>query len=155
MTGDGQVKPGFPTPFPYNGSALYVDNYSLMVRLKGIIYAVFNGYREYGVASNGYPLDKIHLISENGVEKPGWPVLPFYTDAATGRLVGGTATGFAFGDLDGDGVPELVAITTQGGGDNTMGLFAWHLDGTPMAGFPVAIPGTAPRAPRPAGDRRY
>jgi len=42
----------------------------------------------------------------------------------------------AIGDLDGDGSPEIVA-----------GAFAFHADGSRVAGFPVAIPGTGSTSP--------
>ena len=40
----------------------------------------------------------------------------------------------ALGDLDGDGVPEIVALSDDGV------VYAYHADGTPVAGFPFAAP---------------
>ncbi len=47
---------------------------------------------------------------------------------ATGDLVPGSPT---IGDIAGDGSPEIVVATLQGR------LFAWHVDGRPVSGFPM------------------
>src|SRR5207244_10907797 len=44
--------------------------------------------------------------------------------------------GPALGDLDGDGVLEVVAAGTDGR------IWAWRVDGTPVARFPVSTDGT-------------
>ena len=56
---------------------------------------------------------------------PGWPVSTTRTVPTT--LVGGPA----LGDLDGDGVLEIVGGTVDGA------IWAWRVDGTPVAGFPI------------------
>jgi len=49
----------------------------------------------------------------------------------------------AFGDLDGDGKPELMAQTSSE-------LYAWYGDGTRVAGFPIQFPiDTSPSASAP------
>jgi subtilisin family serine protease len=58
-----------------------------------------------------------------GAALPGFPV----NSGATSSLTGGPA----LGDLDGDGVREIVC----GAGDGR--LCAWHADGSVVAGFPV------------------
>ncbi len=62
-------------------------------------------------------------------QMPGWPV-------TTGRHPNFVPTrGVVFADLDGDGKQEILAPSTQGF------LYAWHLDGTAVAGFPVSTIG--------------
>jgi hypothetical protein len=51
----------------------------------------------------------------------------------------------AVGDLDADGVPEVLVATGEGT------VHAWSADGTPRAGFPVAIEGRRPEE----FDRRH
>jgi chitodextrinase len=56
---------------------------------------------------------------------PGWP--------RTGpSIFTGITGGPALGDLDGDGQPEIVCA--DDGGD----VWAWHADGSPVAGFPFS-----------------
>jgi subtilisin family serine protease len=63
----------------------------------------------------------------NGRVRPGWPV----------SMTGSPAAGPAIGDLDGDGVPEIVCP------DVNADVWAWHLDGTRVRGFPVKSGGLA------------
>jgi hypothetical protein len=58
----------------------------------------------------------------SGEPLPGWPV---GLGPATQSF-----TSVALGDLDGDGVLEVVAV------GSIHGVCAWHVDGTPVAGFP-------------------
>jgi hypothetical protein len=71
---------------------------------------------------------------------PGWP----RTTAANVNLTGGVL----FTDLDGDRVPEVVA---SGVSITLARVWAWHLDGTPVSGFPVD-PGTVGMSAIAAGD---
>uniref|UniRef100_UPI003076659A FG-GAP-like repeat-containing protein n=1 Tax=Candidatus Methylomirabilis sp. TaxID=2032687 RepID=UPI003076659A len=54
----------------------------------------------------------------------------------------------AIGDIDGDGVPEIIIGTGDnyypGGGRN---VHAWYADGIPVAGWPVAVAGTVRSSP--------
>ena len=68
------------------------------------------GFRLYGLDSNGRDL-------------PGWE---------GGKEVGGVISSMpALGDLDGDGEPEIVAAARD------KLLYAFHLNGTPVNGFPM------------------
>lgn len=70
---------------------------------------------EHGPGSTG----KLYLIGGDGTVRSGWPVtLDYYP-----------ATSAAAGDLDGDGIKEIVYASG-------LSLFAWHLDGTLVSGFP-------------------
>src|SRR5205807_5295003 len=88
----------------------------------------------------------IHAYEPNGSELPGWPVLTQEQTAAASHEPGPALTTIgaprepprapAIADLDGSGKPDL--ITAAG-----LHIYAWHGDGTPVAGFPVSsnVPG--------------
>ncbi|HEY3216353.1 MAG TPA: S8 family serine peptidase [Candidatus Eisenbacteria bacterium] len=76
------------------------------------------------VGSFGSPQGWVAGLRSSGEPLPGWP-------QPGGGL--GMVGGPALGDLDGDGLPEVVC----GAGDGT--LWAWHADGTPVGGFPITI----------------
>ena len=92
----------------------------------------------------------IHVTDSRLVNKPGWPqaappieeldaanpanhlAQAAYASGAVPTDQGHAITGTpAIGDLDGDGVLELVLGTLNGV------LLAWHADGSPVDGFPV------------------
>jgi hypothetical protein len=47
----------------------------------------------------------------------------------------------AIGDIDGDGKPEIVHGTGSYWPNRAEKIYAWHCDGTPVAGWPVSIQG--------------
>jgi len=53
----------------------------------------------------------------------------------------------AVGDLDGDGDLEIVAGSYVASGSTTDNVFAWHHDGTAVAGFPTTTAGSVKAAP--------
>ncbi len=63
----------------------------------------------------------------------GWPV----------SLPGSSEGSPVIGDIDGDGSPDI--IQGIGGGDENAPdkMFAFHADGTPVAGFPISLDGPA------------
>jgi len=65
-------------------------------------------------------------FDDQAMPLPGWPK---NGGGALNKLDGGPA----LGDLDGDGYPEIVC----GGSDGN--VYAWHADGTPVAGYPVFL----------------
>ena len=73
-----------------------------------------------GVAISTETPARVSLFRHTGDLAPGWPR----------RLQGFRARGVAAGDLDGDGMPELIV------GDNEK-LWAFHLDGSAVEGWPV------------------
>jgi hypothetical protein len=95
----------------------------------GLVHAL----RGDGSSMAGFPV----AAQEHGLADH-WPSPPPWSDGEP--LHEGFFAGPAAGDLDGDGVPELVATSNSGS------LYAWHADGTTVAGFPVAIDGRPPEA---------
>lgn len=90
--------------------------------------------------SGGY----VHAFTADGSELAGWPVQTPVIErlhagqagvAAIGELHDGFTGTAAVGDIDGDGAPEVVAASGTGW------VYAWHADGSGVAGFPVAILG--------------
>ncbi|MFT7519023.1 MAG: hypothetical protein ACI9MC_001159, partial [Kiritimatiellia bacterium] len=90
----------------------------------------------------------VHAMRVDGTEISGFPkqtsVLPFLADSfwdrapafqEIGPLREGILSTPAAGDVDGDGSPEIVATTLAGG------IYAWHIDGSLLDGFPVYIEG--------------
>ncbi len=67
----------------------------------------------------------------DGTSVPGWPVnLTYYPDGPP-----------AIGDIDGDGLIEVVVATRSGGTANSGKIHAFEMNGTPVAGFPVTLNG--------------
>jgi subtilisin family serine protease len=83
---------------------------------------------------------KVVALRPDGSAVPGWPVSTNALSAPhnqavngivpTGQIVGSVAVG----DINGDKQPEVVAASFKGG------VYAWHRDGTRVAGFPVQVP---------------
>jgi hypothetical protein len=71
-------------------------------------------------------------VDRSGTPLPGWPV----STPTASQLAGGPA----LGDLDGDGALGIVCGSNQG-------VWAWHGDGSPVAGFPAGAGMGTIRAP--------
>ena len=74
----------------------------------------------------------VHLLSPDGTEREGWPVTVPH-QMKDSRL-DGRPTWTA--DLDGDGSPEILHLTSY-----PSVLYAWRLDGTEVEGFPLEFGG--------------
>ena len=80
----------------------------------------------------------VHAWSGSGAVLPGWPAsLPVPAGARAHYKIISTP---AVGDIDGDGKPEVVVGSQHTSGTNAY-AYALHRDGTPVAGWPVAVPG--------------
>lgn len=134
---DGTDYPGFPRLMPYAASGDWVTSPAL---------ADLNddGWLEIVYTPNATGLSaKLVVVSAktadgtSGLVRPGWPV----------DLPGSSEASPVVGDLDGDGVPEIV----QGIGGGDVGapynLYVYHADGQPMGGFPVTLTGPVRTSP--------
>jgi len=96
---------------------------------KGAIYTNMDDDPEmeiiYGVGK------KIVALNLDGSSVPGWPVNNTYYIWSSP----------ACGDIDGDGVEEIVATSRNNTTGNIGELYAYELDGTPCSGFPVTMAG--------------
>ncbi|MBK8164903.1 MAG: VCBS repeat-containing protein [bacterium] len=134
---NGSDYPGFPRLMPYTANGDPVTSPAL-ADLDG------DGWLEIIYTPNASGLSaKLVVVSTkttdgtSGLVRPGWPV----------DLPGSSEASPVVGDLDGDGVPEIV----QGIGGGDVGapynLYAFHADGQPMAGFPVTLTGPVRTSP--------
>lgn len=80
---------------------------------------------------------KVYAWTPDGTVLEGWPVVPRWDAAIAGRehIISSPAVG----DLDGDGLPEVVFGTNEAIDDEHAPLFAYHGDGSPLAGWPVRM----------------
>ncbi len=120
---NGESSPGFPVTFGTN-----IDDPSLGdLDGDGIKEIVFwTGRTDPSVPSRG-----VAVLKGDGTITPGWPQVT----NAIGNF------GPAIGDLDGDGLPEVVASTVGGAGTGILGggVYVWRHDGTPLPGWPKFI----------------
>ena len=134
---DGTDYPGFPVRTPYTSSNDWATSPAL-ADLDG------DGKLEIIYTPNATGLSsKIVVLSTNtadgtsGLVKAGWPV----------DLPGSSEASPVVGDLDGDGVPEIV----QGIGGGDVGapynLYVYHANGLPMNGFPITLSGPVRTSP--------
>ena len=134
---DGTDYPGFPVRMPYTSSNEWATSPAL-ADLDG------DGKLEVIYTPNATGLSaKLVVVSTNtadgtsGQVKAGWPV----------DLPGSSEASPVVGDLDGDGVPEIV----QGIGGGDVGapynLYVYHADGQPMNGFPITLTGPVRTSP--------
>ncbi len=112
-----QVMPGFP--LSYANSNTY----------NGAVYTNMDTDPEleilFGVGK------KIVALNPDGTTVPGWPVtMTFYIWGSP-----------AIGDIDGDGNAEIVGTSRNNTNGNTGALYAYHIDGSVVTGFPVTQAG--------------
>ena len=69
---------------------------------------------------------KMAGFDRRGAPLPGWP-------KNAGGVFSNLSGGPALGDLDGDGVPEVVCGSSNGN------IYAWHVNGAVVAGFPLTV----------------
>jgi FG-GAP-like repeat/PASTA domain len=112
-SGSGVTLPGWPRDINY------VDTPASMADVDG------DGLDEIFTEQQD---GELHGYHADGLELPGWPV------SGPGGQERHTP---AIGDLDGDGVPEIV--TASGWTTPGVYLLAYHVDGSSVPGFPLVI----------------
>lgn len=134
---DGTDYPGFPKLMPYTSSVDWVTSPAL-ADLDD------DGWLEIVYTPNATGLDaKLVVVGTkyaagtSGQVWSGWPV----------SLPGSSEASPVVGDLDGDGVPEI--IQGIGGGDvgAPYNLYVYHASGQPMNGFPITLGGPVRTSP--------
>ena len=110
----GQVLPGFPRNWSNNN----VSSFATLYDLDG------DGDLEIIANERAGSLGKLHVVQHDGSEWAGnWPVPLDHVPAATP----------AVGDVDGDGAPEILAVSYDS-------MYLLALDGTALPGWPRQIP---------------
>jgi len=134
IDGDGEVeivagtwRPNFPDPITYELHAWNADG-STLFTVSGL--GSVRGPVSLGDLDGDGSVeivvragDVLHVFGPDGSPRPGWPITP------GGPIRNATA---ALGDLDADGDLEIVIGGTV--------VYAYHHDGTPVAGFPASVP---------------
>ncbi|MGQ9678867.1 MAG: FG-GAP repeat domain-containing protein [bacterium] len=112
---DGTVKSGWPFTGLVNGN--FADSPTLADIDNDDTLEIIVGERDY-------PIGHLHVLRTNGVEQPGaWPC----------SLNHVPALGAAVGDLNIDGVPEIVYASYSS-------LYVFRSDGTVLPGWPITNP---------------
>jgi len=110
---DGSVVTGFPVSHGYTTRTPVladIDN---------------DGKMEIIVSLRSYPTGQEFVYRGNGTVYPGWPKTMSSVPSSSA----------AVGDIDGDGVPEIIA-------EAYTAIYAWKANGDSIPGFPFVLPGS-------------
>jgi hypothetical protein len=134
---DGTNYPGFPKLMPYAASNEWSTSPALAdLDDDGWLEIIYTP-NETGLISRIVVVSTNTAAGTSGQVWTGWPV----------ELPGSTEASPVVGDLDGDGVPEIV----QGIGGGDVGapynLYVYHANGQPMSGFPITLSGPVRTSP--------
>ena len=132
---NGAHRDGFPVlldPILSTDPTLQIDDGILGAP----VLADLDGDGQIDIIATGFD-GKVYAWTPDGDLVAGWPIIPRWDAAIPGRehIVSSPAVG----DLDGDGLPEIVFGTNEAIDDEHAPLFAYHGDGTPLAGWPARM----------------
>ncbi len=132
---DGATRMGFPVlldPILSTDPAYQIDDGILGAP----VLSDLDGDGRLDIIAAGFD-GKVYAWTPDGALLPGWPIVPRWDAGIEGRehIVSSPAVG----DLDGDGLPEVVFGTNEAIDDEHAPLFAYHGDGTPLDGWPVRM----------------
>lgn len=104
-------------------------SYTVANCLNGVIYLNMDDDPEMEIVFGAGK--KVVAVNLDGSAVPGWPIQnAFFIWSSP-----------ACGDIDGDGVMEIVATSRNNTNANSGELYAYELDGSPCTGFPVVMAG--------------
>jgi hypothetical protein len=118
LDGQGDSLPGWPLPPVFGSVFPAIGDVDKDGRLE-MVYATRGGDAE------------VYVIRDDGSIADGWPVVvPAFSFVPQPTL----------GDIDGDGGVDIVAGGLTASFAASGRIYAWHADGTPVSGFPLALP---------------
>lgn len=83
-----------------------------------------NGSMEIITNKRATGINEVWIYKGDGTSFPGWPK----------SMSGFPASSAGVGDITNDGIPEIVM-------ESTTGVYAWHINGDSLPGFPFILPG--------------
>jgi len=123
--------PYYPPGFPWNlGLAMFSNDPALAdLDNDGKDEIVLVTYM-WPSGSYTYAPAEVHIFNDDGSELPGWPQqIPVNSESSP-----------VIGDIDGDFEPEIVVGSGRDLNQGIPGrIYAWNLDGTLCAGFPIEV----------------
>ena len=136
VTPDQGLLEGFPIDMGASGESspilVDLDDDGVLEVVIGTADGVVNAYYGDGTMVDGWP------VEANASERLHYDSAPF-ADGTIDPGIGDSFTGtVAAADIDGDGDVEVVGASQWGG------VYAWHADGSRVAGFPVFSIGREP-----------
>ncbi|MGD9548283.1 MAG: C25 family cysteine peptidase [Candidatus Krumholzibacteriia bacterium] len=131
---DGSNYPGFPKGYPYGSTLSWVTS-------PGVGDLDADGQLEIVLTTNVSGLESWILAYDTNVGSTSGTLMTAI------QLPGSTEGSPVIGDIDGDGSPEI--LQGIGGGDENApdAMYAFHADGSSVAGFPISLDGPGMTSP--------
>jgi len=129
---DGSDYPGFPVQMDYEASHEFVSCPGLGdMDGDGMLEIVYAPNEGSGALSRIVVVDTDYAGGTSGEVLSGWPV----------TLPGSSEGSPVIGDIDGDMSPDILHGIGGGNLNSPDNLYAFHADGSPVAGFPITLTG--------------
>jgi hypothetical protein len=128
VTGHGLTSGGMIWAYHKDGSPVtgFPINHGYSSRTPVLADVNNDGKMEIIVNLRTYPTGKVYVYKGDGTVLTGWPK----------NIESVPASSAAVGDIDNDGIPEIVA-------ESYYGLYAWKPNGDSLPGFPYMMPFSA------------